>query len=72
MLRLEIIRRFYHRLDVDNRSSIDGFDWPDKEFILNDSPHRDAMKAQRVRPVGRSPGEDTSQWTVPLRARVNL
>jgi hypothetical protein len=68
----EIIHLSYHRLYIDNRSSIDCFDWADQEPVLSDSPHSHAMKAQRVRPVSRSRPEDTSKWTVPVRARVNF
>jgi len=61
-----------YRLYIDNRSSIDYFDWTDQEPILSDSPYSHAMKAQRVRPVRGSRREDTSKWTASVRARVNL
>lgn len=40
---LRIINLFYHRLYVHNRSSIDRFDWPNQQPVLDDSAHSHQM-----------------------------
>ena len=44
-----------HRFDVNDGRTVDGFDGADPQPILDDPAHGDAMKAQRIWPVWRSP-----------------
>jgi len=61
-----------HRLDVDHGGAIDGLDRSDAQPVPDDPSDDDGMKAQRVRPVGRSRCEDPRERIAPVRARVDL
>ena len=64
--------RVEHRLDVDDRRAVHGFDGADAKPVPDDPPHGDSMKAQRIRPIWRARREDTRQRAAPIRARINL
>src|SRR6266542_2058975 len=66
------LRAAEHRFDVDDRSTVEGFDGADTKALSGDLPHSDPMQAQRVRPVRRSGRKDAGERKAPVRARVNL
>lgn len=61
-----------HRFDVNDRRSVDSFDWADTQLVPDDLVYSDAMEPQRVWPVGRSGCEDTGEWAARVGARVDL
>jgi len=69
---LEIPDAPHHGLDIDHWRAIDRFHGPDEEAPLVDSAHGDTMQAQRVRPVGRSRGENAGKLAVGVRTGVNF
>src|ERR1700693_4335437 len=69
---LRTINLSYHRLNIYNRSSIDRFDGPNQQPVLDDFPHSHQMQTQWVGAVRRSRRENTSKWPAPVRAWVNF
>lgn len=61
-----------HRLDVDDRRAVDSLDRADQQPVLSHFAHRNLMKANWVRPVGRACCKDTSQSSEWIRTGMNL
>jgi|HubBroStandDraft_2_1064218.scaffolds.fasta_scaffold22249_6 hypothetical protein len=50
-----------HRLDVDDRRAVDGFQGTDPQTVLGDPANRDSMKADRIRAIGRAGRKHSSK-----------
>ena len=70
------LRGAEHRLDVDDRRAVDGFNWSDAQAVPIDRAHGNGMETQRVRSVRRSRYKHTREripcvgpWVDVARAR---
>ena len=61
-----------HRFNVNHRCAVDRFDGTDPQSALNDLPHVDAMKSNRIGPVRRSRRKNSCERARSIRARMNL
>ena len=61
-----------HWLDVHDGRAVDGFDRTDAQPVSVDLAYDDRMKAQRVRPVGRSRRKDAREWIARVGPWVHL
>lgn len=61
-----------HRLDVDDRRAVDGFDRSDEQAVPVDRAHGNGVEAGRVRHVGGARREDAREWTTRVRPWPDL
>jgi hypothetical protein len=65
-------RAFQHRLDIDDRRSVDGFNRSNSQAVSLDGSHNNGVKAQRVWPIRRAGRKHTSQPVARIGSRMDF
>lgn len=61
-----------HRLDVNHRRAVDGFEWRDLQLAPGDPQNGHAVQPEGIRPVRRPRREDSRERNALVRSRVHL
>lgn len=69
---LKVCETRKHRFDVNNRSTVDGLDGADPQTVVDNAAHGDAVKAQRIWPIGRTRRKHACKRTAPIGAGMNF